>query len=46
MTLFYAIDRFDGRDWVILEDDAAPWRRRTSPLGASFGWQAKLSSAL
>ena len=23
MVLFYAIDRFDGRDWVVLEDDAA-----------------------
>lgn len=23
MLLFYAIDRFDGRDWVVLEDDAA-----------------------
>jgi hypothetical protein len=23
MALSYAIDRFDGRDWVVLEDDAA-----------------------
>jgi hypothetical protein len=23
MVLFYAIDRFDGQDWAVLEDDAA-----------------------